>query len=381
MDFELTEEQRLIRNGVREFAQGEIAPRAREIDETGEFPWDILKKMAKLGLMGLPFPEKYGGAGADTLSCILAIEEIAAASGSVAITYNAHLSLGAAPIYMFGTEAQKQKWLAPLARGEALGAFALTEPHAGSDSAAMKTRAEDCGNEWVLNGQKMWITSGSVAHSFVVAAKTDPAAGAHGVSNFIVPADAPGLVVGKDEPKMGMKGSPTNQLFFQDCRLPKENLLGRLNEGFKQFMLVLDAARITISAMALGLGRAALEQSIKYAQEREAFGQPIAGFQSIQMKLADMATELEAARLLMYKAAVMKERGERITQIAAMAKVFATEAADRACWQAIQIHGGMGYSRELPVERFYRDNRLTLIGDGTSEIQRLLIARHLLKEA
>ncbi|MCL4300318.1 MAG: acyl-CoA dehydrogenase [Anaerolineae bacterium] len=381
MDFELTEEQRLIRNGVREFAQGEIAPRAREIDETGEFPWDILKKMAKLGLMGLPFPEKYGGAGADTLSCILAIEEIAAASGSVAITYNAHLSLGAAPIYMFGTEAQKQKWLAPLARGEALGAFALTEPHAGSDSAAMKTRAEDCGNEWVLNGQKMWITSGSVAHSFVVAAKTDPAAGAHGVSNFIVPADAPGLVVGKDEPKMGMKGSPTNQLFFQDCRLPKENLLGRLNEGFKQFMLVLDAARITISAMALGLGRAALEQSIKYAQEREAFGQPIAGFQSIQMKLADMATELEAARLLMHKAAVMKERGERITQIAAMAKVFATEAADRACWQAIQIHGGMGYSRELPVERFYRDNRLTLIGDGTSEIQRLLIARHLLKEA
>lgn len=381
MDFELTEEQRLIRNAVREFAQGEIAPRAREIDETGEFPWDILKKMAELGLMGLPFPEKYGGAGADTISCILAIEEIAAVSGSVAITYNAHLSLGAAPIYMFGTEAQKQKWLAPLARGQALGAFALTEPHSGSDAAAMKTRAEDGGDEWVLNGQKMWITSGSVARSLVVAAKTDPAAGAHGVSNFIVPADAPGLAVGKDEPKMGMKGSPTNQLYFRDCRLPKENLLGRLNEGFKQFMMVLDTARITISAMALGLGRAALEQSIKYAQEREAFGQPIAGFQSIQMKLADMATELEAARLLMFKAAVMKERGERITKIAAMAKVFATEAADRACWQAIQIHGGMGYSRELPVERYYRDNRLTLIGDGTSEIQRLLIARYLLKEA
>lgn len=380
MDFELTEEQRMIRNGVREFAQGEIAPCAREIDETGEFPWDIIKKMGELGLMGLPFPETYGGAGADTISCLLALEEIAAASGSVAITYNAHLSLGAAPIYMFGTEAQKQKWLVPLARGEALGAFALTEPHAGSDSAAMKTRAEDCGDEWALNGQKMWITSGSVARSFVVAAKTDPAAGTHGVSNFIVPAGAPGFTVGKDEPKMGMNGSPTNQLYFQDCRLPKENLLGRLNEGFKQFMLVLDAARITIAAMALGLGRAALEQSIKYAKEREAFGQPIANFQSIQIKLADMAIELEAARLLMYKAAVMKDRGERITKIAAMAKVFATEAVDRICWQAIQVHGGMGYSREVPVERYYRDNRLTLIGDGTSEIQRLLIARHLLKE-
>lgn len=380
MDFELTEEQRMIRDGVRKFAQGEIVPRAREIDETGEFPRDIIKKMGELGLMGLPFPETYGGAGADTISCLLALEEIAAASGSVAITYNAHLSLGAAPIYLFGTEAQKQKWLVPLARGEALGAFALTEPHSGSDSAAMKTRAEDCGNEWSLNGQKMWITSGSVAHSFIVAAKTDPAAGTHGVSNFIVPADAPGFAVGKDEPKMGMKGSPTNQLYFQDCRLPKENLLGKLNEGFKQFMMVLDAARITISAMALGLGRAALEQSLKYAKEREAFGQPIADFQSIQIKLADMATELEAARLLMYKAAVMKDRGERITKIAAMAKVFATEAADRICWQAIQVHGGMGYSRELPVERYYRDNRLTLIGDGTSEIQRLLIARHLLKE-
>ena len=244
----------------------------------------------------------------------------------------------------------------------------------------MKTRAEERNGEWVLNGQKMWITSGSVARSIVVAAKTDPAAGTHGVSNFIVPADAPGFTPGKDKPKMGMKGSPTTQLYFEDCRIASENLLGQLNQGFKQFMITLDGARISIAAMALGLGRAALEQSLKYAREREAFGQPIANFQAIQMKLADMAIELEAARLLIYQAAVMKDRGRRFSKQAAMAKIFASEAADRACWQAIQIHGGMGYSREMHVERFYRDNRLTLIGDGTSEIQRLLIARQLLKE-
>jgi alkylation response protein AidB-like acyl-CoA dehydrogenase len=380
MDFDLTEEQRMIRAAVREFAQAEIVPRAREIDEKSEFPGDIFQKMGQLGLMGLPFPEKYGGAGADTISYALAVEEIAAASGSVATNYNAHISLGAAPIYLFGSEAQKEKWLVPLARGEGLGAFALTEPHSGSDAAAMKTRAEARAGEWILNGQKMWITSGSVARSIVVAAKTDPAAGAQGVSNFIVPADAPGFTPGKDEPKMGMKGSPTTQLFFEECRIPKENLLGELNQGFRQFMLTLDGARISIAAMALGLGRAALEQSLKYAREREAFGQPIANFQAIQMKLADMGTELEAARLLIFQAAVLKDRGQRFTKQVAMAKLFASEAADRACWQAIQIHGGMGYSREMHVERFYRDNRLTLIGDGTSEIQRLLIARQLLKD-
>jgi len=379
VDFELTEEQRMIRDTVREFAQGEIVPRAREIDETGEFPHDIVQKMGELGLMGLPFPEKYGGAGADTVSYALAVEELSAASGSIGLIYAAHISLGAAPIYMFGTEEQKQKWLVPLATGEGLGAFALTEPHSGSDAAALKTTAVKDGNEWVLNGQKMWITSGAVARSILVAAKTNPEAGARGVSNFIVPAGAPGFVVGKNEPKMGLKGSLTNQLFFQDCRIPEENLLGKLNEGFKQFMITLDGGRISIGAMALGLGRAALEQAIAYAKERYAFGRPIAEFQAIQFKLADMATELEAARLLIYKAAVAKDRGERITKLAAMAKLFASEAADRACWEAIQIHGGMGYSREMPVERYYRDNRLTLIGEGTSEIQRLVIARQILK--
>lgn len=379
MDFELITEQRMIRDMVREFAQAEIVPRAQEIDEKAEFPGDIVEKMAQLGLLGLPFPEAYGGAGADYLSFVLAVEEIAAASGSMAIIFNGHVSLGAMPIYLFGSEAQKQKWLVPLAQGQGLGAFALTEPHSGSDSAALRTSAVKQNGSWVLNGQKMWITSGAVARSLVVAAKTDPAAGARGISNFIVPAGTPGLSAGKDEKKMGMKGSPTNQVYFQDCRIPEENLLGKLNEGFKQFMITLDSGRLTVAAMALGLGRAAYEHSLRYAKERHAFGQAIANFQAIQFKLADMATELEAARLLLYKAVAMKEKGERITQIAAMAKLFASEAAERACSQAIQVHGGMGYSQEMVVERLYRDNRLTLIGDGTSDIQRLLIARQILK--
>lgn len=379
MDFELTTEQRMIRDMVREFAQAEIAPRAQEIDEKAEFPRDLVEKMAQLGLLGLPFPEEYGGAGADYLSYVLAVEEIAAASGSMAVIFNAHVSLGAMPIYLFGSEAQKQKWLVPMARGEGLCAFALTEPHSGSDAAALRTSAIRQNGAWVLNGQKMWITSAAVAKAMVVAAKTDPAAGAHGISNFIVPAGAPGLSAGKDEKKMGMKGSPTNQVYFQDCCIPEENLLGKLNEGFKQFMITLDSGRLTVAAMALGLGRAAYEHSLRYARERQAFGQAIVNFQAIQFKLADMVTELEAARLLLYKAVAMKEKGERITQIASMAKLFASEVAERACSQAIQVHGGMGYSQEMVVERLYRDNRLTLIGDGTSDIQRLLIARQILK--
>lgn len=379
MDFELTDEQRMIRDLVREFAQAEIAPRAHEIDETGEFPHDIFEQMGELGLMGLPFPQKYGGAGADTVSYVLAVEEIAAASGSVALTYAAHVSLGSAPIYKFGTEEQKERYLVPLATGEGLGAFALTEPHSGSDAAAVKTTATRAECSWILNGQKMWITSGAVARTVIVAAKTDPAAGSHGMSDFIVPAGTPGFIVGKNEPKMGLRGSVTNQLFFEDCRVPAENLLGQEGEGFKQFMITLDGGRISIGAMALGLGRAALEKALEYAKERQAFGKAIAEFQAIQWKLADIATELEAARLLLYKAAHLKDMGKRFTKEAAMAKLFASEAADRACFEAIQIHGGMGYSREVPVERYYRDNRLTLIGEGTSEIMRLVIAREVLK--
>ncbi len=380
MDFSLSEEQRLIRDTVRELARDVIAPRAKEVDETGRFPRENFAAMAELGLMGLPFPEEYGGTGGDTLSYALAVEEIAAACGSTALSYAAHVSLACNPIYMFGTEEQKRKYLVPLASGKAIGAFGLTEPHAGSDASRLKTRAVRDGNEWVINGQKMWITNGGVADFIVVAAVTDPEAGHHGISNFIIEADNPGFKVGKNEPKMGLKGSVTSQLFFEDCRVPAENMLGEENKGFIQFMKTLDGGRISIAAMALGLGRAAYEAAVSYAKERHAFGHPIADFQAIQFKLADMATLLEAARLLIYKAAHLKDTGQPYTKAAAMAKLFASEAAEKACFEAIQIHGGMGYSREFPVERYYRDNRLTQIGEGTSEIMRLVIARRILRE-
>ncbi len=379
MDFELSEEQRMIRDTVREFAQAEVAPRARDVDETGRFPRENFERMAALGLMGLPIPEKYGGAGADTLSYALAVEEISAACGSTGLTYAAHVSLVCSPLYYFGTEAQKQKYLVPLAQGEHFGAFGLTEPQSGSDAAGLRTTAVREGDNWVINGQKMWITSGAIADTLIVAAVTDPERGAHGVSNVIVEKGTPGFTAGKNEPKMGLKGSITSQLFFENCRVPAENILGDPTEGFVQFMKTLDGGRISIGAMALGLGRAALEAAIAYAKERHAFGQSIANFQAIQWMIADSSTELEAARLLLYQAAALKDAGKRYTKEAAMAKLFASEAAERACFRAIQIHGGYGYSREYPVERYYRDNRLTEIGEGTSEIQRLVIARQVLK--
>ncbi len=379
MDFAFTEEQEIFRKTVREFAEKEIMPRAKEIDQRGEFPWDIIKKMAELGLMGLPFPEEYGGAGGDTISYVIAVEEIARASGSVAITYSAHVSLACSPIYLFGTEEQKRKYLIPLARGEKIGAFALTEPWAGSDAAAIKTRAVLKGNEWIINGQKIYITNGSIADIVVIAAVTDPTKGKRGISNFIIEKGTPGFRIGREEDKMGLRGSVTSELIFEDCRIPKENLLGKEGEGYKQFLITLDGGRIGIGAMAVGLGMAALEAATKYAKERVQFGQPIAEFQAIQWMLADMATELEAARLLVYRAAWLKERGQRFTKEAAMAKLFASEAAERACYKAIQIHGGYGYTKDYPVERLYRDARLTTIGEGTSEIQRLVIARHILE--
>ncbi len=379
MDFALTEEQEIFRKTIREFAEKEIMPRAQEIDQKGEFPWDIIEKMAALGLMGLPFPEEYGGAGGDAISYAIAVEEIARASGSVAITYSAHISLACTPIYLFGTEEQKRKYLVPLARGEKIGAFGLTEPGAGSDAAAIKTRAVLDGDEWVINGQKIFITNGSVADVVVIAAVTDPAKGKKGISNFIIEKGTPGFRIGREEDKMGLRGSVTSELIFENCRVPKENLLGQEGEGYKQFLITLDGGRIGIGAMAVGLGMAALEAAVKYAKERVQFGQPIAEFQAIQWMLADMATELEAARLLVYRAAWLKEQGRRFTKEAAMAKLFASEAAVRACYKAIQIHGGYGYTRDYPVERLYRDARLTTIGEGTSEIQRLVIARHILE--
>ena len=378
MDFRLNDEQRLIRDTVREFAQKEIGPRAKEIDEREVFPFDIFQKMGPLGIMGLPYPEKYGGGGADTVSYALAVEEVSKASGSVGLSYAAHISLAGGPLNLFGTDEQKRKYLQPLCAGKWLGAFGLTEPQAGSDAAALQTRAVRDGDSWLLNGQKMWITNGSIADVVIVAAVTDPARPRHSISNFIVEKGTPGFRPGKDEPKMGLHGSVTSQLFFENCRVPAENLLGNEGEGFPQFMKTLDGGRIGIGAMALGLGVAAFEAALKYARERQAFGQAIGNFEAIQWMLADAATELEAARLLVYQAALLKDQGMPYAEAAAMAKLFASEAADRACFQAIQIHGGMGYSRDVPVERYYRDNRLTLIGEGTSEIQRLIIARHIL---
>ena len=381
MDFDLTDEQRLIRDTVREFAQNEVAPRAHEVDETGRFPEENFKTMAELGLMGLPYPEKYGGAGGDTVSYALAVEEISRACGSTGLTYAAHVSLACAPFYLFGTEAQKQKYLTHLASGKGFGAFGLTKPQGGSDAGSTKTVAVKDGNEWVLNGSKMWITSGAIADVVIATARTFVDGQDQGITCFIVEKGTPGFTPGKNEPKMGLRGSITSQLFFEDCRIPAENVLGEIGRGFRQMLIILDGGRISIGAMALGLGVAALEAALGYSQERHAFGRPIADYQAVQWKLADSATLLDAARLLIYQAAWLKDQKQPFSKEAAMAKLFASEAAEKACFEAIQVYGGYGYSREYPVERYYRDNRLTEIGEGTSEIMRLVIARNILKES
>jgi len=378
MDFELTEEHRMIARMVREFAEKEIAPRAEEIDATDQFPDDLFRRMGKLGILGIPFPEEYGGSGGDYTSMVLALEEVARVSGSMAITLDAHTSLCCEPIYLFGSEEQKLKYLVPAARGEKIGAFGLTEPQAGSDAGATRTRAVRDGSQWIINGQKIFITNGSVADFAVITAKTDPEKGTRGISSFIVEKGTPGFQVGRDEKKMGLKGSVTSELFFEDCHIPVENLLGKENEGFKQFLVTLDAGRVAIAAMAVGLAQGAFERATAYAQERVQFGQPIAEFQAIQWMIAEMATEIEAARLMVHRAAWLKEQGARFTKEAAMAKLFATETSERVCRKAIQVHGGYGYVREYAVERMYRDQRLCSIGEGTNEIQRLVIARQVL---
>lgn len=378
MDFALNEEQRMVRDMVRAFAQKEIAPRAARVDESEEFPADNIRRMAELGLLGLPYPEEYGGGGGDYLSYALAVEEIARACGSTALIYAAHCSLGCGPIYYFGTEQQKQRWLPHLCSGRGLGAFGLTEPEAGSDAGATRTVAIRDGDSYLLNGSKMWITSGAIADVVVATAKTDPSAGTRGISCFLVEKDTPGFVPGKNEPKMGLKGSVTSALSFEDCRVPVANLLGREGDGFKQMLVTLDGGRISIGSMALGLAQAALDEAARYAKERVQFGQPIARFQAIQWMIADMATEIDAARLMVYRAAARKDAGLPFTKEAAMAKLYASEVAERAAFKAVQIHGGYGYSREYAVERIYRDQRLCSIGEGTSEIQRLVIARQVL---
>jgi alkylation response protein AidB-like acyl-CoA dehydrogenase len=379
MNFDLTPEHQRIRAEVRRFAEQEIAPRARHVDETGEFPAATLRKMAELGLMGLPFPEEYGGAGADSISTAIAIEEIARACGSTALIYSAHLGLGCAPIAMFGTEEQKRRFLRPAAEGRHLGAFALTEPHAGSDAGATRTTARLENGEWVINGAKMWITSASVAGHLIVTAVTDPGE-RHSISAIIVPAGTPGLSFGKPEAKMGLRGSITNAVTFEDVRVPEENLLGRRGRGLQQFLAVLDGGRIGIGAMAIGLAQAAFEIASAYARERTAFGKLIGAYESVSNMIADMAVGLEAARLLVYQAAWLKDQGRQYSREAAIAKLYASEVGEKICRDAIQVLGGYGYSSEYPLERIYRDQRLLTIGEGTSEILRVVIARQILGE-
>ncbi len=378
MDLQLTDEQRMTQQMVREFAEKEIAPYAARWDEKCEFPWEATRKLAELNLLGTIFPQAYGGAGLDYVTYALVVEELSRVDGSIGIIVASHTSLCANHIYTAGTEEQRRRYLAPLAQGEKLGAWGLTEPNAGSDASGTQTTAVLDGDAWVLNGSKIFITQGSVADIYVIMAATDTSQKQHGISAFIVERGTPGLSAIPMKNKFGVRASDTAQLTLDGVRLPKEYLLGRLHEGFLDTLRILDGGRISIAAMALGIGRGAFEEGLKYAQQRQQFGQPVANFQAIQWKLADMATELDAARLLVLRAAWMKDQGLRVTKESAMAKLYASEAATRACNQALQIHGGYGYMKDYPVERYLRDAKVCEIGEGTSEIQRLIIARQLL---
>jgi butyryl-CoA dehydrogenase len=380
MNFDLTEEQRMIQEMARNFAEKEVAPLAAKLDETHEFPLELARKMGELGLMGIAVPEEYGGAGMDYVCYVVALEEISRACANTGVVMSANNSLACGPVLANGTEEQKHRFLAPMASGQKIGCFGLTEPSAGSDAGNQKTTAVLDGNEWVLNGNKVFITNGTHADIAVVFAMTDKEKGARGISAFIVEKDTPGFRAGKAEKKLGLNASGTAELVFEDCRIPKDQLLGQRGSGFKIAMQTLDGGRIGIAAQAIGIARAAMEQSCKYALERVQFGQPIAKFQAIQWMLADMAVEIDAARLLAYRAAQMQSRKQRFTKEAAMAKLFASETAMKTATKAVQIHGGYGYSKEYPVERNFRDAKITEIYEGTSEIQRLVIAANLLKE-
>jgi len=366
---------------ARKFADEVLAPRAREIDEKEEFPTDVVRQMGELGFMGLPYPEQYGGAGLDTLSYIIAVEEISRVCASTGITLSAHVSLGCGPVFANGSEAQKVKFLTPMAKGEAIGAFGLTEPGAGSDAAGTRTRADKVSGGWKVNGEKIYITNGSVAKYLTFTAVTEPGKGTEGISAFILDTATPGFRAGPREKKMGLRGSDTVAVYFEDCLVPDENLLGDPRGGFKAFMRTLTGGRISIGAMALGIARGAHQHSIAYAKQRHQFNQPIANFQAVQFMLADMATKIEASRLLIYHAALLKDAGKSFVKEASMAKLFASESANWVTDKAIQIHGGMGYMREVPVERMHRDAKLMEIGEGTSEIQRMVIAREILAGA
>jgi alkylation response protein AidB-like acyl-CoA dehydrogenase len=383
VDFDLSPEHELLRSTVRDFAEGEVAPVAEELDRTKSFPYEIVRKLGELNLMGIPFPQEYGGAGADTLAYALAVEELTRVDSSVAITLCAHTSLGTQPIYLFGSEEQKREWLPRLCSGERLGAFGLTEPEAGSDAGNTLTRAELSDGEWVVNGSKQFITNAGTDISGLVSITAVTGTGAGGetlqkeISNLIIPNGTPGYAQGAPYRKMGWNASDTRPLSFEDCRVPEENLLGERGAGFRQFLHILDIGRIGVAAMGVGLAQGALDEALSYAKQRRAFGRAISKFQAIQIKLADMSAEIEAARLLVYKAACEKDAKRNFTLTAAQAKLKTGRLAVRCAEEAVQIHGGYGFIEEYPVCRFYRDAKILTIGEGTDEIQQMVIARAL----
>ncbi|CAH0345046.1 acyl-CoA dehydrogenase [Bacillus sp. CECT 9360] len=380
MQFKLTEEHEMIRKMVRDFARNEVAPTAAERDEEERFDRDIFDKMASLGLTGIPWPEEYGGIGSDYLAYCIAIEELSKVCASTGVTLSAHTSLAGWPIYKFGSEEQKQKYLKPLAQGEKIGAYGLTEPGAGSDAGGMRTSARLEGDHYILNGSKIFITNGGIADTYVVFALTDPESKQKGTTAFIVEKDFPGFSVGKKEKKLGIRSSPTTEIIFEECKVPKENLLGKEGEGFKIAMMTLDGGRNGIAAQAVGIAQGALDAAVDYAKERVQFGKPIAAQQGIGFKLADMATSVEAARLLTYQAAWLESEGLPYGKESAMSKLFAGDAAMKVTTEAVQVFGGYGYTKDYPVERYMRDAKITQIYEGTQEIQKLVISRMITKD-
>jgi len=381
LDFSLSEEQELTRRTVREFAEREIAPRSRKLDETQEFPLDLFHRLGEMGLLGVVFPPEYGGAGLTYPDFALIIEELARVDGAIALSVAAHNSLCSNHIYLAGNEEQKKRWLVPLARGEKIGAWSLTEPTAGSDASGTRTTAVKDGDHYVLNGSKTFATHGSVCDVAVVFAVTDKSKGKHGISAFALEKGLPGWRPGRKEDKMGCRASDTAEIVMDNCRVPMTNLLGREGEGFVDALRILDGGRIGIGSMAVGIAQGAFEQAVGYARKRQQFGRPIADFQAVQWMLADSATEIDAARLLVQRAATLRAAGQDTNLASAMAKLYASETAVRVCDRAVQIHGGYGYVKDYPVEQKYRDAKITTIGEGTSEIQRLVIARHLIGRA
>jgi len=379
VDFHFTDEQNQLRRSIREFAEGEVLPHVMEWDEVSHFPTEIMPKLAEMGLLGVIFPEEYGGAGLGYIEYVIAIEELSRVDGSVGIIVAAHNSLCSNHIFKFGSEAQKQKYLSPLAQGKKIGAWSLTEPEAGSDAGGTRTTAKRDGNHWIINGAKTFTTNGHYADVCVAMAVTDKSKASHGISAFIIEKGTIGFKPGKKENKLGLRASDTSEVIFSDCRVPLENLLGDEGEGFTGSLKILDGGRISIAALALGMAQGALDAAIKYAKQRKQFGQQISEFQAIQFKLADMATEVEAARLLVYQAAWLADKKDvRFTRESSMAKLFASEVAVRVANECVQIHGGYGFIKDYPAEKFYRDVKLCTIGEGTSEIQKLVIARQLL---